>query len=286
MENSSSNCILKNEISAVVVWYNPTLEEVKNIKSYLEFINCLYIFDNTPNKKNDYLLKGLKLDINKIKYVSLGENKGIAFALNYIANLSYLKKYKWLLTMDQDSHFSNDTFKNYLLETKDMNLSEVGIISPTYHYHNKELKIKNEIEELEVVITSGNLVNLNIWKRLNGFDEKLFIDEVDHEYCYRLKRNRIKIYRYGKVILNHVLGKSCEKNILGKKISYTEHNAIRKFYIFRNSLYIMKLYPEYRNQYIKKLFKEVIKILFLEKDKIDKIKSIFSGVKSYQKNLK
>ncbi|MGL5050183.1 MAG: glycosyltransferase family 2 protein, partial [Fusobacteriaceae bacterium] len=66
----------------------------------------------------------------------------------------------------------------------------------------------------------------------------------------------------------------------------TEHSAIRKFYIFRNSLYIMKLYPEYRNQYIKKLFKEVIKILFLEKDKIDKIKSIFSGVKSYQKNLK
>lgn len=282
MENSSNNNILIKDIAAIVVWYNPTILEVKNIDSYIDYIDHLYIFDNTPKKNNEYLLKNLNK--NKIKYISLNENKGIAFALNYAAKLSYLNNYKWILTMDQDSYFLEETFKNYLCDLKNIQLNKTGILSPNYHYENKELEENKGIQALDTVITSGNLVNLKIWKKIGRFDEKLFIDEVDHEYCYRLKKNGFKIYKIGDVTLKHILGKSCEKKIFGKKIKYTEHNAFRKYYIFRNSLYIMNLYPEYKKKYIKKLFKETIKILFLEKDTVNKIKSILLSLKDY-KNL-
>lgn len=281
MENSSNNFILREKVAGIVIWYNPTLDDVENIKSYLPFIDYLYIFDNTQEGNNCHLLKNLNK--NNLKYLSLNENKGIPFALNYIANESYLKNYRWLLTMDQDSYFFKDTFKKYFLENNIFNLNDVGILSPNYYYKNKKLEKSTKIEELEFVITSGNLINLNIWKKIGGFNEKLFIDEVDHEYCYRLKKKGFKILKYGEVVLNHSLGTSCEKNILGKKIKYIEHNEIRKYYIFRNSLYIMKLYPEYKKIYIKKILKEIFKILFLEKNKSIKLKNIILGLKDYKK---
>ena len=37
-------------------------------------------------------------------------------------------------------------------------------------------------------MTSGNLLNLKIAEKIGDFEEKLFIDEVDHDYCYRIRR--------------------------------------------------------------------------------------------------
>lgn len=283
MEVRADNFILKKEnICGIVVWYNPTFKDVNNISSYINDIDYLYIFDNTVDPKiNINFFKNCENWKSKIKYISFNENKGIAFALNYIAEIALKKGYKWLLTMDQDSSFSNLSFKNYFSINK--KLDNVAILGPNYDYKNKDLKVSTLLREVELIITSGNLINLEIWKKVNGFDEKLFIDEVDHEYCYKIKKKNYKILECGNIILNHNLGKSCEKIIFGKKIKYTEHSAIRKYYIFRNSLYITNLYPEYKKKYRKKLLKEIIKILLLEEQKYSKLKMIMIGIKDYKK---
>ena len=78
--------------------------------------------------------------------------------------------------MDQDSYFQNsDFFKVFEVANK----QKVAIFSPNIvlalQDNSKEV---GEMEEILCTITSGNLLNLEIWKLIDKFEEKLFIDEA------------------------------------------------------------------------------------------------------------
>lgn len=55
-------------------------------------------------------------------------------------------------------------------------------------------------------ITSGSLTNLDAWKAIGGFDEKLFIDLVDTEYDIRALMKGYCSYRINTVVLTHEIG--------------------------------------------------------------------------------
>lgn len=282
MESSLYNSFLK-KISGVVVWYNPKDEHVLNILSYIDWIDKLYIFDNS-SKNNESFLKKIEKYKEKIEYISFLENKGISEALNYAGEKALKENYKWLLTMDQDSKFEKETFIDYYKYLSEKN---TAIISPNYIYTGKEVSVnrKFEFEELKRVITSGNLLNLEIFEILNGFDNKLFIDEVDHEYCYRVIERNYRILKINSVFLEHSLGETKIKKILGIKVKYTEHSPIRKYYIWRNRIFVGQKYSNIKKEYINFLIKDFLKIVFFEENKILKLKMVILGIKDYKKNI-
>lgn len=274
------------KIAGVVVWYNPSIDYIENIKSYISYVDKIYVYDNSEYS-NMHLLLELSKYKEKIEYIQTGENKGIAFSLNYTAKLAINEGYEWLLTMDQDSYFFKESFSEYLFYLKDNKEDKIGILAPIYIYKGKKNTLETANKKIDVVITSGNLVNLKIWDKLDGFNEKLFIDEVDHEYCYRLKEKKYEIIQVSKVILEHSLGKTCIKNIIfGIKINYTEHSPFRKYYIWRNRLYVRERYQQIRRKYSLFLIKDFIKILFLEAERKEKLKSVWKAYKDFKKMVK
>ena len=64
------------KIPAVVVFYNPSEENIKNIKVYEKSVAKIYVVDNSDDEV--IRLKNTK----KIEYIKLYTNKGIASALN------------------------------------------------------------------------------------------------------------------------------------------------------------------------------------------------------------
>lgn len=76
----------------------------------------------------------------------------------------------------------------------------------------------------------------------------------------------------------HELGECHQK--LG--IKYIEHNEIRKYYIWRNKLYMIKKYPFLKKRYIKSLFRDLIKVLFFEKNTFKKCKFILRGIEDFK----
>ncbi|MGC4038025.1 MAG: hypothetical protein QM764_18835 [Chitinophagaceae bacterium] len=109
-------------------------------------------------------------------------------------------------------------------------------------------KTNNEAEPLFVeenaVITSGSLMNLSIWNHAGGFDQKLFIDEVDHEYCYRVKSSGYRVIRIPEVHLSHQLGTKKEAGYGGivNKTKRTIHSPHRVYFMVRNYLYVRTKY--------------------------------------------
>ncbi|MGL6099621.1 MAG: glycosyltransferase family 2 protein [Fusobacteriaceae bacterium] len=260
------------KIAGVVVLYHPEEDLKININSYLSKIEKLWIIDNTPNNQKFNLFE---MDNPKIVYKNFNENMGIAYALNFAAKQAFEENFEWLLTMDQDSKFQNGSLEELIKTLKiKSNEKNIGIISP-YHYlegiENNEL---NDIFLKETVMTSGNLVNLEILN-LNGyFLDKLFIDEVDHEYCYRLKAHGYKVYQNNRSVLKHNLGEIKIYNILGFKVVVTNHSWIRHYYMARNKIYIIKKYSNKFFEYIKTLVFIILKVILFEDNKMKKIKYI------------
>ena len=271
------------KLAGVVVWYNPSKKDIKNIDSYIKAVDKLYIVDNSENGSNESKIPNSK----KVEYIYQNENLGIAKALNIACYKAIKEKYKFILTMDQDSCFKSNDVDKMKTKISSLDLSKIGIISP---WHKTKLKLEKPKEEIDYpldVMTSGNILNLDIFQKIGGFKEFLFIDGVDIESCLNLKKNGYKVMRINSIELQHDLGDIFYRNFLGKEFMCDNHNYLRIYYMTRNYRYIRK---EYRNiapefcDILVKIKGLIFKIVFYEKDKFRKLRSIVFGIYDYKHN--
>lgn len=269
------------KIQAVVVLYSPKSIILENINSYINDIEKLYIIDNSESKNTELINEIVSIS-KKCIYIDNKGNQGIAHALNIGAKLAIENSADWLLTMDQDTSFNND-LKKIKKELLAVDITNTAIVSPSHYLGNDIKPFYNEI-----VMTSGNLINLHLFGKIGEFDENLFIDSVDTEYCLRIYSMRYKIKRIPSVILNHNLGDIKEYKILGVKFKSTNHNPIRRYYITRNRFYVWDkyntLYPSFIKWEKMATVKELIKVILFEKDKLKKIQFSLNGYIDYKKN--
>lgn len=284
--------------AGVVVLYNPDKEIYINIKSYISEVDKLYVVDNTEEKN----MKKMKFTDKKIQYIPLKENKGIAYALNKGAKEAIKDGYEWLLTMDQDSKFENNSLKKmkkfieelkekkFIRDIVDYDYKKLGLVSPLH----KTLKNKkDEIFDLSrplVVMTSGNLISLEAYKKVNGFKDWLFIDAVDFDFCLNLREHDYEIIQINSAEMNHNLGDLVKHNFLGKTVYTSNHNTLRRYYITRNRHYLYEMYhekfPLYCDLELACTKKELYKIWLFEKNKIAKTKAVYEGYRDYKKRIK
>lgn len=273
------------KLAAVIVLYNPEEKNILNINHYLEEINKLYIVDNSDDK-----IERVK-STKKIEYIKLNENTGIAYALNLGAKKAIQENYKYLLTLDQDTKINSQIIKEmkeYLIKNKDKKL---GLISPYQKVNcDEKLETKEKIEDRIEVMTSGNIINLDVYTKIGGFKDWLFIDCVDTDYCMNLHKNGYKVLRLNNILVEHELGHLVIHKLFKKKYYCYNHNPIRRYYIVRNNLYInamyKDLYPEYCAWLLKVQKGQVKRILVFEKNKIKKLMMMFKGYQDYKKGIK
>ncbi len=271
-------------ITAIIVLYNPDHSVMENIESYIDRVDKVYVVDNSEYK-NNFLIKELQKN-KKIKYIDNKGNRGIAHALNVGADNAIKDGYNLLLTMDQDSKVTSNMI-SYMLPFLDKNNN--AIVSP-YHasqYISESLKGSDSSFVL-TTMTSGNLLNLRLYKKIGPFREKLFIDYVDNEYCLRANKHGYKIVQVNNAILKHNLGNLRQHRILWKTFHSTNHSPIRRYYAFRNRIYMINTYkndfPAYCKYERNRFFIDFIIVLIYEKEKLQKFKMMFLGIRDGLKN--
>jgi len=234
-------------ILAIVILYFPDKEVEKILSTFEKEVDSVMVIDNTQ------------------------DNIGVAAALNLALKRATDEGYEWLLTMDQDSVFevgALNELKSFAFSCND----NIAIVSP-FHFIKKPLS-STAAEEVQVTMTSGNLLRVSAAKSVGPFDEKLFIDSVDNEYCLRLRKNGFKIIRVNRSVLNHQLGTLQNYGLF----STVTHPASRRYYITRNMLYVMRKYfPQFFLFGSKELIKSFFLILLVEDDKINKLKAMVRG---------
>jgi len=273
-------------LAGCIVLYNPCLTVITNIGSYINYVDVLYVIDNSENS-DDKLINAICLISKKIAYLPQYENTGIASALNLAASLAVENNYHWMLTMDQDSCFSGSSF--FDLFDKNIQGGNVGLLAAAYTTHKGRWKkeYSQHFDQIHFVVTSGNIINLSAWKVVDGYEEKLFIDEVDHDYCLKLRKNRFQILITKEILMQHSVGevyqKADEGAKKGKRLNL--HTPVRYYYISRNVLYLCKTYFFVDFRFVLARFfyllRRLNKIVLFYPDKMNYLRYYFAGIKDF-----
>lgn len=258
------------KVCAGIVTYNPDIDLLKkNISQIILQVDRVVLCDNGSINISE--LENVLNTFEKVKLIIFKENKGIATALNMLCRWAVQHRYDWILTLDQDSICPKELVSQLLRDVK----KDTGIVAPRIIYKDNEKylsKPKSQFEYVEWVITSASLTNLVAWKTVNGFDEWLFIDGVDYDFCIRLRRSGYMIIQDNRVTLYHELGKLKCRRLFGRTIYVTNHSPFRYYYMVRNGFYLKK--KLHRGTPWIKTFKLLLKIILFEGDKMKKIEAI------------
>ena len=261
---------------AGIVLYNPDITQLKrNIAAIIKQVQILYLQDNGSANISD--VEKIIADTSSIILLRNPENKGIAWALNALCKRAESDNFQWILTLDQDSVCPQNMialYKEYL--------PMADMLCPKIVDRNYGVLDGNSenVETVDKCITSGCLLRLSSWRKLRGFDEKMFIDGVDFEFCYRMKKSGMNILRVNDVVLSHEIGNITVRHFLGFRVIVKNHSPFRKYYIAKNIIYMAK---KRKNLIllIKGILQEVKLIgivLLYENDKGAKMQRIINGM--------
>lgn len=274
---------------AIVVTYNPTQNDIEQIYKLSQLIHYLIVYDNSEPSIASQLSF-----IHNGEVIFKNQNVGIATALNEGVKKAILAGYKKVFLFDQDS-FIDEHFLQAMMNFSN-NYPDAALWAPSYYDINKNAygcflnfnvwtrqKVScanKEIMNVDMAITSGALINTDTWKTVGGFMDTYFIDHVDHEYCLRLKKSGYEIKANGNIVLKHCVGNATAHSFMGLTLSTSNHAALRRYYISRNYVDMIKRFklPSLLATYILYLAKATLFITCFETNKYEKLSKTVQGL--------
>ena len=194
-----------------IITYNPEIDRLTQcIQKAAQECQKVVVVDNGSANFEDIVQLVEKFENSYI--IKNESNFGIAKALNQVFHEAAKQNYDWVLTLDQDTVIPDNLMERYSQAISNVHIN-LAIICPQIHddLSGKTWPVLNENERercVEKCITSASLNNVKMWDAVGGFDEKLFIDEVDHDYCYRVRKSKGEILLVDNVTINHTIGNS------------------------------------------------------------------------------
>lgn len=277
------------KIGGIVILYHPTDGEIMNIYTYLKGLDKLWIVDNSESDLRDY--SSYFKEPDRVEIIQDGYNLGIGDRINAIIRKANEEQFEWLLTMDQDSSFTDVDFSRFLKIVNEVDEdSNIALIGVRYNDFEKSAEGSFRLNPVTSIITSGTFLNLRSIEKIGLMNEELFIDEVDTEFSYRALLHGWRVMVCEGVYMTHALGTN--KRTLSLKIfrkTYRSlHSPLRLYYMTRNFLWVkghyQKYFPEEFKIRQKQLFNVYKNNLLYNSKRIKVLKMIIKGLRDFKSN--
>jgi rhamnosyltransferase len=276
-------------ISGVVVTYRPDIVLLENLRRLLKQIPAVIVVDNGSDGSSAQVVEAAG-NLAGVQLIRNGTNLGIATALNVGIRRALQSGSKWVATFDQDSSIPDHYFEKLLCAYNACPASEkVGMIVPGKWSAGVASQAKPAHPEdplfsfIAAAITSGSLIKAEVFQMVGFYDDALFIDYVDVDFCLRLQKNGFKILNATSVVLGHELGAKQTRNLFGFRLSFRIHTAWRYYYIIRNRLVLYRRYLTTFPRWVLRdagwLVLELGRIICLETGRGPKLQAAIRGVR-------
>ncbi|MES2092873.1 MAG: glycosyltransferase [Actinomycetota bacterium] len=189
-------------------------------------------------------------------------NDGIAAALNTGIRLALADAADYVLTVDQDtvlpSHYVSDCTTAYRIASPETRL---GIVCTDRVNGQPSIPERYTAEGLGLVreaIQSGFVISAECLSESGLFDERLFIDCVDTEYCLRIAQHGYRIAVGPGTDISHSLGEQVALRPFGitrfddegHPRTYEYHGPTRRYFITRNNVDLYLRYGRIRPRWV------------------------------------
>ena len=277
---------VKPRVAAVVVTYHPDEDVQMHLAALQPQVDQLIVVDNGSS---DAAVEKLRRQGEELGFelIANGENLGVATALNRGAQRALETCAEWIFFFDQDSCVT-DGFTAKMLAGYDSVAARrpLGILVPRYvdrQSGNPHPVMRLSDGSLITAITSGSLMRAGTFRELGSFADELFIDSVDHEYSFRVRRSGRILAECESAVLFHSLGMPKPHSLLGVfRFQSTNHSPVRRYYQERNKIWMYRHYglafPAFFAREFLRSFVDLAKLELVEREKWAKTKAFFRGV--------
>jgi rhamnosyltransferase len=241
-------------ITAVLVSFNPDLTFfIDVIKRILKQVDHLILIDNGSTSQRE--IKDLVRTFgDTIEALYLEENIGLASAQN-IAIKQVLNETQYVVLFDQDSLIEENLITNLTAAHDNISSSgkKVGAVGPTFFdpvtgsfypatlYCGpfiKRMSFEDKPVKATFIIASGCLISTQTLRIVGLMKDDFFIDYIDVEWSLRAKRFGFDVYMIPSAKMQHSIG-DARISVIGRTMSV--HSPLRRYYLIRNSLLIIRL---------------------------------------------
>jgi rhamnosyltransferase len=266
----------------VFVTYNPRPAFVENILAVAAQVGYVVVVDNGSSGETEQYLRELETRPD-CKVIRNHQNLGIAAALNLGVKFATEAGFDWVCTFDQDSRVCEEFFSKTLAAYQHAPHPEkIAIITPLYVDRETGINLRlrrGRGGEILTTLTSGSMMPSSVIRKLGLFDETLYIDAVDTEFCLRARQSGLLILQSPAVLL-HSLGRTTYHRVFGIRFGTTNHSPGRHYYITRNRMRLLARYvadwPWVWREIRGMLFDDA-KIILVENNKWRKFRCMAAG---------
>lgn len=232
------------KLFSVIVTYHPTAQVLRRLTSTLLAAGAqVIVVDNTPG--------GSSAPAGCVA-ISMGGNAGIAKAQNAGVRRALDEGAEAILFFDQDSTI-HDRLVGEL--TRHLDITRPGAIGPLYFDERQGFECPNyvlngwgfpskvlsagrrEPYPVDARISSGTLVTAPTFAVAGLFDESLFLDYVDIEWCLRARARHVPILVDPTVEMRHTIG---DKAVQTGPLKVFIDGPVRSYYRMRNALLLLR----------------------------------------------
>lgn len=275
-------------VLAAVVTYHPGADLADNLAALRgQFAEVLVIDNGSPDFAG---VEAVALATG-CRVIGNGANLGVAAALNRAARLAHDDGFSWLATFDQDSLVPAGALAALtgVYEEHPQN-NRIAILAmchrdrttgADYQHGSDVLEQTTDWRTVRATITSGSLVRCEALDIVGPYDDRLFIDGVDHDFCLRCRRAGWLVVEGRRAVMDHSLGAVSLHRLFGRRIACTNHSASRRYYITRNTLALSARHftvdPVWSIRGAAHLLDSSLCALIFEKDRGAKASAMFWG---------
>jgi rhamnosyltransferase len=289
-----------HSVLAVVVTYRCGRGVLPTLEALRPQVDRIIVVDNGGDAETRTTVEEAASRSATVETIFNPKNLGIAGGLNVGVHRALELGSDWILTMDHDSVPSPDMVVRLLDAWKEHpDKDQVAIVAPRhfdartgregiYPIYGKGLRARHPafgphtafIEPTEV-ISSGSLIRSRVFGDVGFFDERLFIDSVDVDFCLRLARAGYRILVPREATMKHELGKGAEESFAGIGMTVSHHPEFRRYYIVRNRLHLgiryARSFPSYLTAGLARTLMDTLGILLFEKNRWAKLGATVRG---------
>ena len=287
-------------IASVTVTFNGAhilRQHLHSLKNQSRPLDEIVVVDNASTDETRQLLA---TEFPGVTVLPLSRNVGIAGGLS--AGLAYAalqQKHDWVWTFDQDSIPTSDALECLVDGLRDLREAEetTGIIAPLCAHPGTEtpypslrwqgprfipaeISPNDPITFVDMVISSGSLVQRAAIEQAGLPRQDFFMDFVDYEYCLRLRRHGFRIAVIPGSALEHAIGSPTTFSFLGLHRCWADHAPWREYYITRNEIFTMwRYYPRLATKMfvLRRIAQHALGILLFGKEKMQCFRMIWRG---------
>jgi rhamnosyltransferase len=270
----------RSQICAAIVTYNVGVAIHRCIDSIQCQVDHVLIVDNASGETTRRELDKLAFT-DSVTLILNERNEGIAHAFNQAVGWARDNGFQWILTLDHDSEATSgmvDELVRGFGALEKVGIINVGILSASpfdlntqqYLYFPPRENGGLPVYEGEV-ISSGSLIWLGVFDVVGLFNEDLFIYFVDVDFCKRLICAGYGVYICPEAVFLHREGAKRRHKFLWIDSWYDHYGKTARYYISRNTIYVMKRLPLTRNDcwaLLRRLWKDHVNILLFDKERL------------------